>query len=195
MANHSCSPNASAAPGFPGTLRALRDIAEDEEVTITYGKEKAKFRCRCQTCQARRARYSLATSSTAGIAADFLRKRVKGFGKTRSSSELPGRAKDGHGDTDNGQDHLGWFENAASAFRRMRRGKRDRSSTEDDDFEDPAKKTRGPWKYLGRSSLYGDTNHGQDAPGLAQRIRMYIHDCKAEVARWFGWIISGSRQE
>lgn len=79
MANHSCNPNASAVPGFPGTLRALRDIAESEEVTITYGTEKAKFRCRCEACEARRARYSLGMSSVDGSAVDFLRKRVKEF--------------------------------------------------------------------------------------------------------------------
>ncbi|CAI4216682.1 unnamed protein product [Parascedosporium putredinis] len=46
MANHSCAPNACAAPGNPGTLRALRDIAEGDEITIMYTKRNARFKCR-----------------------------------------------------------------------------------------------------------------------------------------------------
>lgn len=53
VANHSCLPNASAVAGHPGTLRALRDIAEGEEVTIMYTNGNLRFRCRCEECTRR----------------------------------------------------------------------------------------------------------------------------------------------
>ena len=199
MANHSCNPNASAVPGFPGTLRALKDIAEGEEVTITYGKEKTKFRCRCETCEVRRARYSLRMSSTDGSAVEFLRKRVKSFGKSRSSSESSGCVEDGDDASDDSRDRaevrsVGWFGNATSTFRRMGRGKRYWNSTEGDGQERPAKKTYDPWGTLMRS-LRGGANDGEEAPSLGQRMRVYIDDCKKGIAHWLGWTASTSRTE
>lgn len=168
MANHSCKPNASVVPGYPGTLKALRDIAESEEVTITYGKEETKFRCRCETCEARRARYLLGMLSTNGSAVDFLRKRVRGFGNGRSSNESSDRAE---------VRSVGWA--GTSTFRRMRRGERHSSSTEDGGPKRPAKN--------------GGADDDEEASSLGQRMGVYIHDCKTGVSRWFGWVAPSSR--
>ena len=90
MANHSCGPNSSAVAGFPGVLRALRDIPEGEEVTIDYNKRKARFRCRCMACEARRARrFSLGMSSD-GSAGDYIKRKFRSLGMSRSSVDTTG---------------------------------------------------------------------------------------------------------
>lgn len=66
----------------------------------------------------------------------------------------------------------------------MGRGNRDLTSTDDD----------GPWESLMRS-LHGGANDSEEAPNLGRKMRVYIHDCKKGIARWFGWIASSSNKE
>ncbi|SPO00895.1 uncharacterized protein DNG_03643 [Cephalotrichum gorgonifer] len=106
MANHSCNPNACAVPRNPGTLKALRDIPKDDEVTISYARDKAAFRCRCDTCNARRrTRFSIPMSSTDGSAVGYIRKKVGSLRRSLSSRESS--ASDYGEDDDDGIDDIG----------------------------------------------------------------------------------------
>ncbi|KAL2110544.1 hypothetical protein VUR80DRAFT_1022 [Thermomyces stellatus] len=201
MANHSCNPNAFAVPGSPGTLRALRDIREGEEVTITYGKDKARFSCRCEVCGARRARYSLGMSSTDSTTGDFIRKGITSLGRSRSSRESSSRVEDDDGDAkdaDSGQHRadgpsIGLLENTASAFRSFGRAKQRSTSAEHDGPVRPAKKA-----YDGQGALFrsprGGADDGDGALSVRQKMRAYIEGCKTEIGRWFGRAASISRE-
>lgn len=182
MANHSCDPNASAVPGFPGILRAVRDIPEGEEVTINYGKKKAKFKCRCEACEGRRARYSLGISSTDGSAGDYIKRKARGFRMSRSSVEISaGDEDDGDGDGPS----PGWFGNTASTLRRLGRGKKDSTSGQDDDSESPAQNTHSGWGgFVGSSQ--GGADEGEATPRLRKRLGAYIIERKTEAGRWLG---------
>lgn len=110
MANHSCAPNACAAPGNPGTLRALKDIAEGDEITIMYTKQNARFKCRCEVCVSRsRPRFGASRSTSEGsggaVTQLFARSRARRTGTGGSSggqSSGPGETSTNASDADAG---------------------------------------------------------------------------------------------
>ena len=177
IVNHSCNPNASAVPGFPATLKALRDIPSGEEVTITYGKEKTRFRCRCEVCEERRARYFVGIPSTDGSAGGYIRRRVRSFGKSRSSGESSSAGDEGcaAGDADdaNGDEDQAGCE------------REDSCPTPANGPQRPARKIRGGWAGF-LTFLQRGANGGEAVPRLRDKLRAFIDHSKAEMGRWFG---------
>lgn len=140
LANHSCEPNASAVPGLPATLRALGDIPEGEEVTITYSKEKARFKCRCDACERRRVSFLRRKGSADGSAAEYLRRKFGSLGRSRSSKETSTGDDDEEYDDDRAWDAygggaIGWLKGTDSSIRRMGSGRQDESSALDESPE------------------------------------------------------------
>lgn len=147
LANHSCEPNASAVPGLPATLRALRDIPEGEEVTVTYSKEKVRFKCRCDACERRRGSFLRRKSSVDGSAAEYIKRKFGSIGKSRSSRETSaGDDDDEYDDRASGSyssGAVGWLKSTASSIRRMGGGRQDGSSARDESSERPAEVDAG----------------------------------------------------
>lgn len=148
LANHSCEPNASAVPGLPATLRALRDILEGEEVTIAYSKDKARFKCRCDACERRRGSLLRRKGSVDGSTAEYLRRQFGSIGKSRSSRETStGDDEDEYYDDRASGDFSGgamrWLKSTASSIRRVGAGKQDESPAQDESSERPAEADAG----------------------------------------------------
>jgi len=61
LINHACEPNATLqlSPSHDERYNvvAVRDIAEGEEITISYNYQGKRFNCLCQKCAARKSKY------------------------------------------------------------------------------------------------------------------------------------------
>lgn len=154
MTNHSCEPNAHAVVGFPGTLKAIKEIPEGEEVTISYGKKISGFRCQCDRC-ARRSRNPLrAPSSVGSTVVDAIWRTAKAIWSSPSSKKSRVDNDDDEDEDEDGEDHdgdssdgddddstgNGWLRLAGFGVWKTNPRKGDPSSEPDGDSKRPAGK-------------------------------------------------------